>query len=93
MRYILVKTRRFKTAYKRVKHTKGFKRDVFIQVITTLASGDVLSPRHRDHALTGSLRGFRECHVTPDILLIYQIDNDVLVLTLVSVGNHSQLFG
>jgi mRNA interferase YafQ len=92
MKYEIVKTRRFKTAFKRVKQLKGFKQDVFEEVVTTLAEGKKLKKERKDHQLTGNLKTFRECHVAPDILLVYQIDDGVLVLTLVSVGNHSQLF-
>lgn len=92
MKYRIVKTKRFKTAYKRVRHLKGFKRDVFVEVVETLASGLQLDKKFKDHKLTGSLKRFRECHLAPDILLLYQIDDGVLILTLVSIGNHAQLF-
>jgi mRNA interferase YafQ len=92
MKYEIVKTRRFKTAFKRVRQLKGFKQEVFQEVITTLAEGKKLKKERPDHQLTGNLKDFRECHLAPDILLLYQIDDGVLVLTLVSVGNHSQLF-
>lgn len=92
MKYEIVKTRRFKTAFKRVKQLKGFKQDVFEEVVTTLAEGKKLKKERKDHQLTGNLKDFRECHLAPDILLVYQIDDGILVLTLVSVGNHSQLF-
>ncbi len=92
MVYAIVRTKRFKTAYKRVKHVSGFKAEVFSEVVATLASGSTLNKKYRDHALTGNLKNFRECHLTPDILLLYQIDNGMLILTLVSIGNHAQLF-
>lgn len=92
MHYSIVKTKRFKTAYKRVKNLPGFKKEVFEKVVKTLAAGEKLSSKYKDHKLTGGLKYFRECHLAPDILLIYQIDEGILVLTLVSVGNHSQLF-
>lgn len=92
MKYEIVRTRRFKTAYKRVRNLKGFKKEVFIEVVSTLASGNKLKKDYRDHKLTGNLKAFRECHLAPDILLMYQIDDGVLVLTLVSIGNHAQLF-
>ncbi len=92
MKYEIVRTRRFKTAFKRVKQLKGFKQDVFEEVVTALAEGKKLKKERKDHQLTGNLRDFRECHLAPDILLVYQIDDGVLVLTLVSVGNHAQLF-
>ena len=92
MRYTIVRTKRFKTAYKRVRQLKGFKQAVFERVVTTLAEGGTLEARFRDHQLTGNLQDFRECHLAPDILLLYQIDDDVLILTLVSIGSHARLF-
>lgn len=92
MRYQIAKTKRFKTAYKRVKCLPNFKQEVFVEVVEMLASGIKLENKYRDHKLTGNLKDFRECHLASDILLIYQIDEGVLILTLVSVGNHSQLF-
>jgi mRNA interferase YafQ len=92
MLYEIVKTKRFKTAYKRIKNLPGFKKDVFSEVVLTLASGEALSEKYRDHNLTGNLRNFRECHLASDILLLYQIDDGILILTLVSIGNHAQLF-
>ena len=92
MKYEIVKTKRFKTAYKRVKQLQGFKKDVFEEVVTALANGKKLDKKHKDHKLTGQLKSFNECHLAPDILLLYQIDDDILILTLVSVGNHAQFF-
>jgi mRNA interferase YafQ len=92
MMYEIVQTRRFKKAYRRVKNLPGFKVEVFAEVVTTLASGKKLADRYHDHKLTGNLKDFRECHLAPDILLVYQIDDRVLILTLVSIGNHAQLF-
>lgn len=92
MYYKVVNTSRFKKAYKRVRDLKGFKRKVFEEVVTTLAEGRKLGPKYKDHQLSGKLKNFRECHVAPDILLIYQTDEEILVLVLVTIGNHSQLF-
>lgn len=92
MSYKIVKTKRFKTAYKRVRRLSGFKEEVFKAIVSNLALGRVLDTKYKDHKLTGNLRDFRECHLASDILLIYQIDDGILVLTLVGVGSHSQLF-
>ena len=92
MIYEIVRTKRFKSAYKRVKNLRGFKKEIFSEVVHTLASGNKLNEKYRDHKLTGNLKSFRECHLASDILLMYQIDGEVLLLTLVSIGNHAQLF-
>ena len=92
MRYEIVRTKRFKTAYKRVSQLPGFKSDIFKEVVTALAEGKNLHVKYKDHGLTGNLKAFRACHLAPDILLIYHIDNGLRILTLVSIGSHAQLF-
>lgn len=62
-------------------------------VIAALAMGIPLPEKNRDHTLSGNWAGHRECHVLPDWLLVYRIDDDVLVLTLSRTGSHSVLFG
>lgn len=93
-----------KTKYT-VKTTSQFKKDfkaaikrnqkieLLENVIALLASGEKLSEKYKDHALSGKWSGHRECHIQPDWLLIYRIENDVLVLTLARTGIHSDLFG
>lgn len=61
-------------------------------VLTKLLSGEVLEERYNDHALIGNYIGFRECHIEPDFLLIYCIDNNKLILTAVRAGSLSDLF-
>lgn len=62
-------------------------------IIRALARGETLPEKNRDHALTGDWVGHRECHILPDWLLVYRIEEDVLVLTLARTGTHSDLFG
>ncbi len=88
-----------------IKPTSHFKRDLKVivrrgydinlltTVIQTLAAGEPLAEKHKDHALSGVWSKHRECHVTPDWLLIYKLENDVLVLSLTRTGTHSDLFG
>ncbi len=63
------------------------------KVITILANGDRLPDKYRDHELQGNYKGYRECHIEPDWLLIYKISSNILVLSLVRTGSHSRLFG
>ena len=72
---------------------RGMKMELLDAIIETLSMGDVLSPEYRDHELSGEWKGHRECHIQPDWLLIYRIDDTVLVLTLTRTGKHSDLFG
>ena len=60
-------------------------------VIKKIQNGEKLDEKYRDHALTGTYRGFRECHIQPDWLLIYFIENQIVTLTLVRTGSHSDL--
>jgi len=62
------------------------------EVVDLLRQGRQLEERYHDHGLTGDLAGFRECHIKPDWLLIYLIENDILTLTLIDTGSHSDLF-
>jgi mRNA interferase YafQ len=61
-------------------------------IIIKLRKSETLDIKHHDHPLHGYYEGFRECHIAPDWLLIYQIDNEILVLTAIRTGSHSDLF-
>ena len=79
----------YKTAVKR-----GLDINLLTQVISMLANQQPLPPKYKDHNLTNSknYKGVRECHIQPDWLLIYRIDGERLVLTLIRTGSHSDLF-
>lgn len=62
------------------------------EVINTLHQGKALDKKYKDHMLVGNYTGYRECHIEPDWLLIYLIEDDILTLTLVDTGTHSDLF-
>jgi mRNA interferase YafQ len=70
---------------------QGKKMKLLDEVLETLCAEKPLAPKHRDHALTGNMAGFRECHITPDWLLIYAVDKGRLILTAVRTGSHSEL--
>ena len=84
-------TSAFKKSYKLMKK-RGLDLSLLDGVIDKLRQGKELEEKHRDHALTGNFAGFRECHIKPDWLLIYLIENDILTLTLVDTGTHADLF-
>ncbi|MCL2524297.1 MAG: type II toxin-antitoxin system YafQ family toxin [Betaproteobacteria bacterium] len=84
----------FRRDYKR--EAKGLHRaaldDSLREVLLLLATDQALEPRHRDHDLSGNWAGYRECHVKPDLLLIYRkVNHDIL--RLARLGSHSELFG
>ena len=91
MKYDVQFTTQFKKDLKTVKK-QGKDFEKLYNVIEKLANGEMLEPKHRDHALIGNLKGCRECHIEPDWLLIYEIIDDVLVLMLNRTGSHSELF-
>lgn len=71
---------------------RGFDMSLLKDVIDRLAAGDELPERYRAHSLQGSFKGFDECHITPDWLLVYKRDKGILVLVLTRTGTHSDLF-
>jgi len=83
----------FRRDYKR--ETKGQHRttldDDLVPVLTALTNDKLLEAWHRDHALSGDWSGYRECHVKPNLLLIYR-KPDEETLQLVRLGSHSELF-
>lgn len=86
------KTSKFKTSFKRVKKNIKFNQEAFEFIVLMLASDIDLPDRFKDHQLIGQFKNFRECHLSPDILLIYTKDIDVITLQLVDIGSHSSLF-
>lgn len=88
----IVWTSRFKKDYQ-LAMKRHLNMDLLDDIIRTLSRGESLPEQNKDHALTGDWVGHRECHIQPDWLLIYRIEDDVLVLTLARTGTHSDLFG
>ncbi len=91
-KYIVKPTTQFKKDFKPAMK-RSMKIELLEEVIAMLAMGETLPDKHKDHALTGNWVGHRECHILPDWLLIYRIEDEVLVLTLARTGTHSDLFG
>lgn len=86
---------KFTTAYKKsykLMKKRGLDLSALDTVVDLLRQGRQLDEKYRDHALSGNYAGFRECHVKPDWLLIYLVENDILTLTLVDTGTHSDIF-
>ena len=91
MKYTVRPTSRFQKDLKRIAR-RGYNTELLTAVIKKLANGEPLAQKHRDHALTGDYAGCRECHITPDWLLIYEISDDTLLFYLTRTGTHSDLF-
>jgi mRNA interferase YafQ len=84
-------TVQFRKDYKLLKK-RGYNLDLLEEVLQALVEEKPLAQKHRDHALAGNYSGFRECHILPDWLLIYQIDSGMLLLVASRTGTHSDLF-
>jgi len=89
-KYEVKRSSRFKKDYKRIKK-RGYDLSLLESVIDLLAKGEPLPAEYKDHALIGDLKGFRECHILPDWLLLYRINEGILILTLTRTGTHSDL--
>ena len=82
----------FKKDYKRIKK-RGYDTRLLEKVIDLLAQGKELPAQYRDHPLVNTHKGCRECHIAPDWLLVYEINDGELILCLTRTGTHSDLFG
>lgn len=90
-KYGIVITSMFKKDLKLIKK-RGYDLSLLKNVVDTLAEGKLLSEKYKDHNLIGNYKGCRECHITPDWLLIYEISEDEIILYLTRTGTHSDLF-
>lgn len=90
MIYELILTGRFKKSLKRAKK-RGLDISLLEEVVDMLQNDIKLEDKYRDHELKGNFKGFRECHIQPDWLLMYLKEEDVLTLTLVDTGSHADL--
>ncbi len=80
----------FKADLKRISRSGRYKAEDVLKVVSKLANDKPLPERYRDHALTGDWKNFRDCHIKPDLVLIYQKPDDERLL-LVRLGSHSEL--
>ena len=81
----------FEKDYKRIKK-RGYKIKKLQDVVLLLKNQQKLPRKYKDHELSGNYSGYRKCHIEPDWLLIYKIENDILTLVLSRTGTHSDLF-
>ncbi len=91
MKLDIVPTGQFKKDIRRIAK-QGKDMDELMTVIDLLAERKPLADKYRDHSLTGSYKNSRECHIRPDCLLVYRVENNNLILTLIRTGSHSELF-
>lgn len=91
MKYDIIITNSCKRDIKRASK-QGKNIDLLFDVVDQLSEGKTLDSKYKDYKLNGRYEGKRECHIEPDFLLIYQIAEKEIVLYLVRVGSHSELF-
>jgi len=82
---------KFKKDFKAIVK-RGYDISLFEEVLALLRQEKALPQKYLDHALKGDYIGHRECHITPDWLLIYKKENDMITLSLTRTGSHSDLF-
>ena len=88
-KYAVTFSKKFKKDFKKVsKDNKIILKDV----VDKLANDEILESKYKDRALKGNYVGFRECHIKPDLLLIYRKNKNILELYLASLGNHNSVF-
>ncbi len=90
MNYRVKTSAKFKRCFKKLSEKE---KELTKDVVAKLARGETLEARFKDHALSGDYEGFRDCHVRPDLVLIYRINGEVLELYLALVGSHAEIFG
>lgn len=88
---IIERSSQFKRDWKAIKK-RGYNMDLIQDVILLLYNKEVLPEKYYDHELRGKYGGYRECHITPDWLLIYKYRENFLILALTATGTHSDLF-
>jgi len=93
MKYEIKMQKEYRKSRKLCKK-RGLNMALLDYVVFQLANGEQLEPKYNDHKLNNSKKymNCRECHIEPDWLLIYKIENDKLILTLTDTGTHSDLF-
>ena len=90
--YTPISTKDFKKSLKKIERSGLYNSSEIEKVINIISSGRKLGTKYQDHALTGKMSIYRECHIKSDLLLLYQIKKDKLVLLLININNHSNLF-
>lgn len=88
-KYSVAFSKKFKKDFKKLSKDD---KTICRKIIDRLADDEPLEPKYKDHALKGNYIGFRECHIKPDLLLVYRKNNDILELYLANLGNHNNIF-
>lgn len=85
-------SKNFRKSFKRILSSSHFRREEFDNILYLLEQGKELPERYHDHVLKGNFSNLRECHISGDCLLLYEIDNTNQLARLINIGNHANLF-
>ncbi len=86
-------SRQFRKDIKKIEKSGNKDMEKLKSVVRKLVDGGPLESKYLDHPLTGNLKWYRDCHIEPDWILLYRMDNDLQEITFVRTGSHSDLFG
>lgn len=89
--YRIEVSNKFKQSLKKLRKG-GINLKPINDVINILSKGEILPAKYKNHPLRGKLKGYYDCHVLPDLVLIYKIEKERLVLILLDIDTHSNLF-
>ena len=89
MKFGLARTKKFKRSFKKLR-LKDSDETIYIDVVSKLLNGILLDKKYKDHFLKGNPEQYKECHLKPDLLLIYRAYKDEV--QLIDIGSHSELF-
>ena len=92
-KYTVIETAKFRKSLKRLLRSGSFDRSRLDNAVACIMFGKILPGQYDDHPLAGNWAGYRECHLDIDLLLVYEIDDKIITLTLINIGSHSYLFG
>lgn len=88
MKYSIAFAKSFKKSFKKLAQNE---KEQTLAILSKLANEEILEDKYHDHALAGKFKGCRDCHIKPDLILIYRIDNEILELLAMRLGSHSDL--
>lgn len=91
--YKVFPSSQYRKSVKKLKRSGKFKEEDLRKLLRLLAAGKTLPKKYEDHKLTGELQDCRECHIKFDLLLLYKIYKNQLILILLDIGDHDDLFG
>ncbi|TLD84998.1 type II toxin-antitoxin system YafQ family toxin [Helicobacter sp. MIT 11-5569] len=89
MKYSIVFTKTFKKAFKKLTRSD---KEQTLEILNKLANKEALKDKYHDHALMGEFKGCRDCHIRPDLVLVYKINDEFLEVLAMRISNHSKLF-